>query len=531
MNRLLSKANKRVSFGSAASLLIVVSLLGQILGFFRNRLISTNFTQSNPGSTDAFFAAFQIPDFFFLTLAAGALGVAFMPVLADRLQSGDRKGAWEVTSSLLNVLTIIMFLVGMVILLFARPLLQYIVAPYLHPEQLDQAATIMRIIAFNPLLFMLSGIITTVQQSFGRFFFFAVAPLFYNLSIIASVYIFKQDLGVVGLGVGAAIGAVLQLGVAALGMWGLRFRYRRVIKLRSADFRMIMRQLPARSIDQGIDSINSIVEINRATKLGQGPASYYTYATTLQNVPVMLFGTSIATAAFPRFTEHLAKKRPDLFHKDFFRILRIMIWIAMPVVVVSYFGRGYLARLLYGEASQSVSLIFGYLTIAIFCRIIYSLISRFFYAQKDTRTPLLVSLFTIGLNIFLAFQLARPRPGGYDVAGLAMAQSIVAVVEVTLLLIIMLRRDKYLFNRNFWSACVRILSVTGFSVMTAYLMVGLLPLNIADRGLVTIGFKFGFIAGTTLLVHVGVSALFGLEEAKSVLAKLYSFIARPVRIQ
>ena len=95
MKRVLSRANKRVSLGNAAVLLIVTALMAQLLGFFRNRLVSTNFTQVDPGSTDAFFAAFQIPDFFFLTIAAGALGVAFMPVLADRLHSGDRKGIWE----------------------------------------------------------------------------------------------------------------------------------------------------------------------------------------------------------------------------------------------------------------------------------------------------------------------------------------------------------------------------------------------------------------------------------------------------
>src|SRR5689334_11980885 len=115
MKQWLNRANQRVSFGGATLLLIVVALLGQTLGFFRNRLVSTNFTQIDPGSTDAFFAAFQIPDFFFLTIAAGALGVAVVPVLADRLHRSDSKGMWEITSSLLNLLGIIMALVALVI--------------------------------------------------------------------------------------------------------------------------------------------------------------------------------------------------------------------------------------------------------------------------------------------------------------------------------------------------------------------------------------------------------------------------------
>lgn len=128
MNRWINRANKRASFGNATILLIVVALVGQLLGFFRNRLVSTNFTQVDPGSTDAFFAAFQIPDFFFYTIAAGALGVAFVPILADRLQLGDKRGMWEITSSLLNLLTIIMFFVAVIIFVFAEPLLHNIVA-------------------------------------------------------------------------------------------------------------------------------------------------------------------------------------------------------------------------------------------------------------------------------------------------------------------------------------------------------------------------------------------------------------------
>ncbi len=508
---------------------MVTTLLAQLLGFFRNRLVSTNFTQVNPGSTDAFFAAFQIPDFFYLTIAAGVLGVAFMPVLADRLQSNDKKGIWEISSSLLNLLTIVMFAVALIIFVFAKPLLHHIVAPKLGPVQLDQATTIMRIVALNPLLFTLSGILTSVQQTFGRFFFYAIAPLFYNLSIIASVYIFKYHIGVIGLGIGALVGAVAQFAVAGLGLWGLGFSYRPKINFKSNDFRLIMRKLPPRAVDQGVDSINNIVETNRASTLGHGAVSYYNFATTLMNVPVMLFGTAIATAAFPRLNDRLAQHRPDLFHKDFFKVVRIMVWIAMPVAVISYFTRGYLARLLYGSVSPEVAVIFGFLSIAIFARIMYTILSRYFYAQKDTATPLFVSLFVIGFNIFLAFRLAQP--GVYGLAGLALAQSIAAATEITLLVLVMLIRDPALLNKSFWAACLRIISVTGFSVLAAFIMVSLLPLELSDRGFLTLGIKFGSIALVTFGVHLGVSWLFGMEEVKPVIEKIRRIVLKPIRIQ
>jgi putative peptidoglycan lipid II flippase len=528
MNRFLSRTNKRISLGSAATLLVAVTLCGQVLGFLRNRLISANFTKVDPGASDAFFAAFQIPDFFFFTIAAGALGVAFIPILTDKLQSGDRKGLWEIASSLLNSLALVMLVVGAIIFIFADHLI-HLLAPDMDPYHTRQAVIIMRLIAFNPLLFTLSGIITSVQQTFGRFFFFAVAPLFYNSAIIASVFAFQHSLGVIGLGVGALVGAVLQLGVAWLGMLGLKFTYRPKITWNNEGFRKVLRQLPPRSLDQGIDQVNSMVEVNRAQALGVGPVSWYSYALTLQNVPIMLIGTSIATAAFPRLVERLSQNRPDLFRKEFLQILRAMIWMTVPVAIVAFFCRGYLARLIYGDVAPEVALIFGYLTVAIIFRIIYAMVSRYFYAYKDTKTPLIVSIGAIGLNIVLAFSLATKN--GYNVAGLALAQSIVAVVEVAILVSIMLWRDNKLFhNLDFWSGMWRIVGVSGFCVMAGFVMLQLYPLGVNDRGL-TIGIKVCGITGVVFAIHLVLSSLFGLRESAAVFDRIKKIVSKPIRLQ
>jgi putative peptidoglycan lipid II flippase len=201
MNQFLRRANKRVGVRGAATLLIVVSLVGQILGFLRYKIVNANFPILGPESTDAYFAAFKIPDFFFFTLAAGALGVAFIPILSEHLERGDRKGVWALTNSLLNLLAIVMAIVGVIMIVFAEPLISKVVAPNLPPEQLHNAVTIMRLIAMNPLLFTISGILAGAQQTFGRFFFFASGPLFYNFAIMASVFIFRNNIGLVGTAV------------------------------------------------------------------------------------------------------------------------------------------------------------------------------------------------------------------------------------------------------------------------------------------------------------------------------------------
>lgn len=515
-------------------LLLGVSITGQVLGFLRTTLVNANFSASGPQSTDAYFAAFKIPDFFFFTLAAGALGVAFMPILAEHVQRGDRKGMWEVSSSLINLLAIIMAVVGVVMFVFARPLISSLW--HLEPEQLDNAVFIMRCIAFNPFLFTISGILASMQQTFGRFFFYAIAPLFYNMCIIGSALLFSTaggntggpgGLGLKGLGIGAAFGAILQLLVVFLGMYGAGFRYRPRINGRNRDFRQALRQLPPRSIDQGVDSINSIVETRMATGLGTGNLSFYENAYILHNVPIQLVGTTIATAAFPRMNDRLAQGKKEQFRHEFQRILRIMIWIILPIVVVAYFCRGYLARIIYKSSAEEIALIFGYLTVAIIFRTLYALMSRWFYAQKDTRTPLFVSLFTIALNIVLAYLLSRPS--AYGVVGLAMAQSIVAAVEVVVLFVIMASRDRRLIGAAFGGGILKILSATGFSLVTAYIMVSLLPLSASDKGFITLGTKLGIISLVTFSVHLLVSYVLDLEEAKPVLRRLRKFVLMPVK--
>ncbi|MGA3150503.1 MAG: lipid II flippase MurJ [Candidatus Saccharimonadales bacterium] len=532
MNRWLNRANQRISLTSAAVLLIGASLFGQLLGFMRTQIVNGNFNAPGHITTDAYFAAFKIPDLFFYTIAAGALGVAFMPFLADKLQLGDRRSVWRLTSSLLNLLGIIMAVVGVVLFVFAPQMIRLVIGHNLSPGQTHDAVTIMRIIAFNPLLFTISGILTSLQQTFGRFFFYALAPILYNGCIIASVYMFKNSIGLVGLGFGALAGAILQLLIVLFGLYGMRFHYEPIITLRNPDFRRILRNLPPRSIDQGMDSINSIVETNRAAVLGQGNITFYENAYTLHLVPILLIGTTIATAAFPRLNERLAQGRPDLFRRDFLRVLSAMIWIILPVVVIVFFARAYFARLIYKNIAPEIALVLGFLVGAIVFRTLYAIISRYFYSHKDTRTPLFVSLFAIALNIYLAFTLAKPIVvGGYGIAGLAMAESIVATVEVFILVLIMVWRDHHLFTAEFWSGVVRTLSVTGFTLITTYIMVSLVPLQVSDRGFITLGTKILAIIIPTFIVHFAISSLFGLEEVQPVIAKIKQIALKPVRIQ
>ncbi len=523
MNRFLKRANKRISLGTAAALLAGTSFLGIFLGILRTKLINANF---NVFTSDAYFAAFKIPDFIFFTLASGALGVAFLPILSDRLAK-NKQSAWEVASYILNFLGLIALVSSILLMIFADPLMRYVVAPGFTPQQLELSVSIMRIVSVNVFIFSISTILSTVQQAVGRFFFIAIAPLFYNASIIASIFIFGDSLGVVGLSLGVAFGAILQLLVVALGMAGLSFTYSPTIDFKNKSFREVLRVLPARAIDQGIDSINAIVETRFASRLITGSVTWYENALVLHYAPISLIGNSISTAAFPRLTDRLAQGRIDLFRKEFVMVLRTMIWIALPVVVVSFFARAYLARIIFARSSSEIAMIFGFLCVAIFFRIIYTIISRYFYAHKDTKTPLYVSLFVIALNIYLAYTLSKPT--AYGVAGLAIAQSIVALTEVMILVVIMIRRDRKLFTRDFLQAVTRMVAITGFTAVATYITIQYFPLLQSDIGSVLVA-KLIIIAAVTFTVHTAMSYIFDLPEAKTVVRKAKNMALAVIKV-
>ena len=115
-------------------------------------------------------------------------------------------------------------------------------------------------------------------------------------------------------------------------------------------------------------------------------------------------------------------------------------------------------------------------------------------------------------------------------AGLALAQSIVAAVEVLILTVIMIIRDPGLLNAAFWGGVVRIISVTGFSVVAGFVMISLYPLGAGDRGFVTLGSKLFLIAAVIFGVHLSMSALFGLEEVRPFLYRAKRIILKPIRL-
>jgi putative peptidoglycan lipid II flippase len=312
----------------------------------------------------------------------------------------------------------------------------------------------------------------------------------------------------------------MQLIVSSIGLIGMGFDYEFKIFWKNKGFRQVLRLLPARSFDQGIDYFNSIVETNLASRMVAGSIRAYQQATTLHMVPITLIGVAISTAAFPEMTERLSQGRVDLFKRELQSVLRVIIWLALPTAVIAFFTRGYLVNFLVNGGEPVIASVLGVLTIAILFRSVYHIAARSFYAQKDTRTPLYISFFTIGLNIILAIYFTMQLDAG--IYGLAWAQSIVAVIEVVILFAIMSSRIPQLFDAVFIHAVARMLSAAGFMSIVSYVSVKIFELTVRDQSFLATFPKFSMIVLISFASYAYFCKLLNLSEVDPVLRKLSS---------
>ena len=321
-----------------------------------------------------------------------------------------------------------------------------------------------------------------------------------------------------GVALGVVLGAILQLLVSSIGLFGMGFDYRFQIYWKNKGFRKVLGLLPARSLDQGIDYVNSIVETNLASRMLAGSVRAYQQATTLSFVPINLIGVAISTAAFPKMAERLGQGRPDLFKSELQAVLRVIVWLALPVTVITFFGRGYLVNFIKNGGDTLMASTLGILAIAILFRSIYHISARSFYAQQDTKTPLYISLFTIGLNISLAVWFTF----GLNLAvyGLAWATAITAAVEVVILFLVMSQRIQGLFDKVFIHAIARMVSATGLMAAITYISVALLPLNASDQSFLASFPKFSIIVLISGAAYFFFSHLFKLQEVQPILSRL-----------
>jgi len=440
----LSKTHRRV-FVSA----IIVGcgfLVSKVTGILDDLILAKII---GPGpQLDAYYAAFGLPDLLFTLIAGGALAAAFIPMFSGFLARDDRSGAWRLASAVINTAFLAAAIASLILAIFAPLIVSQTIGSGFTPEQQQLTANLMRVILISTVLFSISGIVMSALQANQHFFLTALAPIMYNLGILGGVIFLGPTIGVWGPTIGVVVGALLHLLVQVPGLIKYKAKWSPRLGWRDPDLRRVIRLLLPRVAGMGVVQVAALVTTSLASHLSSGSVTALSYGWRVMQLPETLIATAIATAAFPTLSEFAARGDLDRLRGTLVTTLRAILALTIPATLgLLIFGR-LAVQLLFerGEFTpESTTLVtwavHGY-ALGLIGQSLLEVSARTFYAQQDTRTPLIVAVGAMTVNI-LASLLMRERLG---VGGLALANSIGVTVEVGALLILLRRRLKPVFQ-------------------------------------------------------------------------------------
>jgi putative peptidoglycan lipid II flippase len=430
-----SSINGNGSIVSAALIVGAASLLSRIVGLLRDRTFTSLF---GAGDTfDAFLAAFRIPDLIFNLIVIGALSAAFIPMFTDKLVSG-KDGRKEAYRFALSIFNLICAGVGVLSLIFAggAPWIVPLIAPGFMGDKLALTIHLSRIMALQPVLLAASFVFSGVLNSHKRFLAYALAPILYNLGIIAGAVWLVPYIGVSGLAWGVVLGAILHVGVQLPSVLRVGFRWQALFISSWEDIRHVWEMMLPRVFGLGAQQANLLIVTILGSGLLSGSIAAFHLANNAQYIPVGIFGIAFAQAAFPTLAEQAARKQKKEFRHTLTKSFRHILFFVIPLSALFYLLRAEIIRVLFGDGvfdwdDTGITFeTFGFLTMSIFAQSTIPLLTRAFYAQHNTKIPVVISVISIAVNALLAFPLAN----AFGVTGLAIAFSVSTILQLAMLL-------------------------------------------------------------------------------------------------
>ena len=484
-------------------------LVSRLLGLLRDVAIGAQFGTS--GNYDAYVAAFRIPDIIYTLIAGGILVSAFVPTFTDYLARDDRPGAWRMASAVINLVTLILIGAAVVAALFAGPIMRYLLAPGFSPEKQQLSIQLMQLMLIPPIIFGISGVVMGILYAHQSFWLPGLAPSMYNLGIIAGALLLAPTLGVFGLAIGAIIGAGLHLLVQIPGLIRIKARYTPRLSLHDPGVREVMRLMLPRLFGVAVVQLNFLVETSLASLLSTGAVSALNYAWRVMLTPQAVVAQSVATAAFPTFADQYSRGQLTQLRSALSATVRSILFIAIPAamgllvlsrpIIQLVFQRGQFTE----ESTLLVATALGAYALGLIGHSGVEILVRAFYALHDTKTPVLLGIVSLVINLIISLSLINVL----GITGLALANTVAALLEMSLLIVMIRKRLGGLDDRR--------LTLSALKTTIAAMVMGL-----AVLGFLSIAATSGVIVRTFggIAIGAGVFALAAwllrVEELRSI---------------
>jgi putative peptidoglycan lipid II flippase len=448
-------------------------IFGQLMGLARGILVARQYGASP--ELDAFFAANRVSETLFLLIAGGALGSAFIPTFTGLLAKEEKNSAWRLASALANAVTLTLTLVAALIAMFAPQVVRYALAPGLSaiPELFALTISLLRIQLISAVLFGLGGLIVGILNAHQIFLVPALTPAMYQIGIIFGAVVLAPSMGIFGLAWGVVIGAVFYILIQIPSLLKQRGAYTFSLELNNPNTRQVILLMGPRLLGVAVVQLNFWVNTNLASRMDEGSVASLTYGFSLMIMAQAAIAQSVAIAAMPTFSAQHALGKTDEMRASLAAALRGILLMALPASVGLIILREPLISFLYqrGEFdSQDVQLVAWALlwyAAGLVGHSMMEVLTRAFYAQQDTKTPVIIGTVAMGLNVVFSIVFSRyfASIGWFPLGGLALANSLATALEATALFIFMRKRLGGIEGRSIFDGTWRVaLSALGMGI-------------------------------------------------------------------
>lgn len=431
----------------AAGTVMFAIVFGQIASLARGILVANAFPAD---ALDAFFSANRVSETLFTLIAAGALGSAFLPTFTGLLVKDERKAAWSLASSLINLVTLTLSLAALFVSIFAPQIVRYLLAPGLSANPASFALTVdlLRIQSVSAVLFGIGGLVISILNAHRVFFVPQITAAMYQLGQIFGVLVLSRWLGIYGLAWGVVIGSALFLLIQLPSLSKLNGEFSFSLGWGNADVVRVFQLMGPRVFGAGIVQLNFWVNNNLGSRMAQGSIQSLAYGFTLMVMAQAAIAQSVAIAAMPTFSAQHALGKVDEMRSALASALRGILFLALPASLGLILLSRPIVSLLFerGEFNAAVTDMTAWaltwFAAGLVGHSIMEVLTRAFYAQQDTKTPVLIGVIAMGLNVLFSILFSRyfASIGWIPHGGLALANSLATALEAAALFVTMRKR-------------------------------------------------------------------------------------------
>jgi putative peptidoglycan lipid II flippase len=499
------------------------TFLSRILGLVREQVFAYLFGAGF--ATDAFIAAFRIPNLLRDLFAEGALSSAFIPVFTDHLTNQGKEKAWELANLVLNLLLMTLCVVVILGIVFS-PYIVQLIAPGFGDEAGKQELTtrLSRIMFPFLLLVALAALVMGILNTFRRFGVPALAPTMFNLGMIAGGIFLSPyfDPPIIGMALGVLLGGFGQLAIQLPVLRKMGFKYRFRISFRHPGVKRILLLMAPATLGLASTQVNIFVNTLIASLLPQGSVSYLNYSFRLMQFPIGVFGVAVATVTFPIISAYAAKKEMGEVLSTFTSSLKLVFFLAIPSAVFLAVASKPVISVLFQHGrftfldTVATSQALMFYCIGLFAYSSVRLTASTFYSMGDTKTPAKTSAVAVGVNIVLNLILMGPM--GFK--GLALAASVASMTNLFLLLKILDKRIGPLNRKDIVGTTFKILCSAALMGFAAWAYLNLYGPNLETAPLPEKILGLVVILVLSLAGYFVFSYLFRLRELDRILELL-----------